>query len=125
MGQEDDNPQTKDAAPLSNVSRGRHLRASHEATRYQARGCQSPAKGEDGDTGEPDAVKAARPVRWGVVGKGLRHGYHLECQEGLGQEAAPRRLPTRLYAARSWANADAGRSKSGVPTNNYTHRSLR
>jgi hypothetical protein len=76
MGEENDRSQAKDDAPLSNVSRGRYSRASHEATKYQARGCQSPATGKDGDTGEPDAVKAARPVRWGVVGKGLCPGYH-------------------------------------------------
>ena len=48
-----------------------HAGRPHETTGYRTRGGQSPTKGKDLGTGEPDALKGASPVRRGAVGNVL------------------------------------------------------
>src|SRR5437667_63760 len=64
---EDDSPQTKDDAPLPNMSCRPACREAHETTNHRTRGSQSPSKGENDDTGEPCALKGASTVRLGGV----------------------------------------------------------
>ena len=72
-------------------------------------------------------MKAARTVRWGVVGKGLRPDTTRgeTHRAGLRQETAPRRLPIQLHDECRWTNVVTGRSQMHISHDHHTHSPFR
>ena len=81
---------------MPNLSRRCRSWEAAETKTYHAHGSEgTPKEGPNSDTGEPDAVKVARPVRGGGHGKGLAKKLPGVYPGKSKTSTVPRQVPTQ------------------------------